>query len=100
MTIQRKHSTRTPAEPAARQLERRHAGAVRCEPMQQDSRRDPHRPLRTEEPPDDRELTAAAAAQMHLRSVGLTGLPSPRIRRAWAARPDRYASVLPRWPAA
>lgn len=88
-----------PPEPVVAQLDRRRAAAARL-PRLDDRRADPHRPLRDDESPGVGELDAAARAQAYLRSVGLTGLPSAPIRRAWAALPERYGSVLPQWPAA
>jgi hypothetical protein len=93
-------TSRFPDEPIARQLERRRSAAARLEPLPHDPRRDPHRPVRDDEPAGVGELDACARAQAYLRSCGLTGLPSASIRRAWAALPERYGSVLPRWPAA
>ena len=88
----------TTPETAGRQLRRRLAAALRCEPLP-DGQRDPWRPSGGA-PPTTRELDACARAQAYLRSCGVTGLPAERIRRAWAAQPDRYAAVFPRWPAA
>lgn len=89
-----------PDEPVAWQLDRRRLAAARLERLPHDDRRDPHRPRRDDQPPGVGELDACARAQAYLRSIGLTGLPSAPIRRAWAALPERYGSVLPRWPAA
>lgn len=87
-------------EPVARQLDRRRAGAARCEPMQHDGRRDPHRPIRPDDSQNVGELDAWARALAHLQSVGLAGLPPAPVRRALAAFPERYGAVLPRRPAA
>lgn len=89
----------SPDEPVARQLDRSRAAAARL-PCMDDGRHDPCRPRRDDQSPGVGELDACARAQAYLRSVGLTGLPSASIRRAWAALPERYGSVLPRWPAA
>lgn len=88
----------TENEPIARQLRRRRAAAVRCEPLI-DGRRDPLE-LPRQPTPDVRELDSWGAALAHLRAAGLAGLPPADVRRALAARADRYAAVLPRRPAA
>lgn len=92
-------TTPLPDEQVARQLDRRRAGAARL-PRLDDGRADPHRPLRGDEPPGVGELDAWARALAHLQGVGLAGLPPAPVRRALASFPERYASVLPRRPAA
>lgn len=92
-------TTPLPDEQVARQLDRRRVGAARL-PRLDDGRADPHRPLRGDEPPGVGELDSWARALAHLQSVGLAGLPPAPVRRALAAFPERYSSVLPRRPAA
>jgi hypothetical protein len=100
MTVPGNDPTSTdPREHVAGQLRRRHLGAARCEPLS-DGRRDPHQPRRDEEPLSVGTLDAWARALAHLQSVGLGGLPPAPVRKALAAFPERYASVLPRRPAA
>lgn len=89
-----------PNESFPTHLRRRHAAAARL-PRMADGRQDPWRPRSDRnDSPGVGELDAWATALAHLRSLGLAGLPPEPVRRALAAFPERYGSVLPRRPAA